>query len=282
MSEKEREEMKETAPSKSFMEKAGPLSFLLVIVLAVLVGNLWPQKITDLLKGKPAATTTTTQAGTTPDAQPAQATVSINQIKDLFNKDVIKFGKADAKLIFVDVSDPSCPYCQIAAGKNPDLNTQAGDRFKLKASGGTYVAPVPEMQKLVDAGKASMVVIYSPGHGNGELGQRALYCAYEKGKFWEVESLLMSSKGYDLMNNTVKNDKTKASQVAALLKSVVDPAEMTSCIQSTKYDSRLTSDAQIASSIGISGTPGFYVNTTLFAGAYGFTDMQSAVDAALK
>jgi protein-disulfide isomerase len=270
---------KSEQPGKGLFERLSPILLVVVVAMAFLVGNLW-QKVTNLEKGKVSGTSTAQTAAPAP--QPTQVAVSPSQIKDLFSKDLVKFGDANRKVLFVDVSDPSCPYCSIAAGKNPELNAQAGDRFKMVADGGTYVAPIPEMRKLVDAGKASYVYIYSPGHGNGELGARALFCAYEKGKFWQVHDLLMSNAGYDLMNSTVKNDKTKASQVADFLKSVVDAAEMTSCIQSTKYDARLTSDPQVAAAIGVSGTPGFYVNTQLFAGAYSFTDMQPIVDAALK
>ena len=57
---------------------------------------------------------------------------------------------------------------------------------------------------------------------------------------------------------------------------------MKTCLDSGKYDSRLSTDESIASGLGINGTPGFYINTVNFAGAYSFKDMQSAVDQALK
>jgi protein-disulfide isomerase len=138
------------------------------------------------------------------------------------------------------------------------------------------------MKKLVDAGQASFVYIYYPGHGNGEMGMKALYCANEKGKFWEAHNLIMSDAGYTLMNSTVKNDKTQSQTVANFLKSVVDASFMKSCLDSGKYDARLQSDLALATSLGIQGTPSFYVNATNFGGAYSYTDMKSAVDAALK
>jgi protein-disulfide isomerase len=247
---------------------------VMLVVAAFMIGSL-VSKVKTLEKG----TGTTTQAtGTT--AQPAQPKVDIAQIKSAFGKATIKFGDGNGKLTILEVSDPSCPYCQIAGGMNSELNSQS-DQFKLVADGGTYVAPVPEIKKLVDQGQASFALIYSPGHGNGEMGMRALYCAFEMGKFWEADALIMSSAGYNLMNNTVKNDKTKSGAVADFLSSVVDSNKMKTCIDSGKYDSQLSSEPSLASSIGISGTPGFYINTTLFAGAYSFKDMQSIVDAAL-
>jgi protein-disulfide isomerase len=268
-------------------------SVLVVILVgaAYFIGNL-TAKVQLLEKGTAVAPATTATTANT--AQPGQAapSVSLDTIKALFGKDIIKFGDAKRKVLFVEVADPSCPYCHIAAGVHPEINA-ASAQFKMVSQGGTYIAPVPEMKKLVDAGKASLAYIYDPGHGNGEMGMKALYCAFEKGKFWEAHDLLMSGKGYEIQNGTdaagaattgpvVKNDKTKSQDMANFLAPAVDKSFMKTCLDSGKYDSRLGSDTQLAGSLGVSGTPGFFVNATNFAGAYSFKDMQSAVDAALK
>lgn len=262
----------------NLLERLVPILLLASIVLAFVVGVLW-QRVSSLEKGTTPQTagTQTTNAG----AQPTRTPISLDLIKGVFDKEVIKFGDKNSKLLFIEVADPSCPYCHVAAGLNPELNAQMGDRFKLVSDGGTYAAPVIEMKKLVDQGKASFAWIYSPGHGNGEMGTKALYCANEKGKFWEVHDLLMTNKGYDFLNNTIKNDKTKSQDLANFLKSAVDSAFLKSCVDSGKYDSRLQNDIAIAQSLGVSGTPGFFVNSQIFAGAYSFTDMKSAVDQAL-
>lgn len=210
-----------------------------------------------------------------------QPTVSLNQVKDVFNKAQIKFGDVNKKLIVIEVADPSCPYCHIAAGKNPELNKQAGSRFTLVSDGGTYIAPVPELEKLMKEGKAAFAWLYTSGHGNGEMGTKALYCAFEKNKFWEVHDLLMSKEGYDLINNTVKNEASKSGEIADFLQPVFDSSVMKQCLDSGKYDTRLSEDVSLAQSIGISGTPGFYINTTPFRGAYSYTDMEPSVKSAL-
>lgn len=261
---------------------------LALIVAAYFIGNLTAKVQYYQKGGAPTAAT-----GTTPVPSTAP-TATLAQIKDLFKKDLIKFGDPNSKLLLVEVADPSCPYCQIAGGKDGALNKLVNSpQFVLTEDGGTYVAPVPEMKKLVDAGKASFAYIYSPGHGNGEMAMRALYCAFEKGKFWDVNDLVMSEKGYEIQNGTdpsgtastdpvVKNDKTKSQDMANFLAPAIDPVFMKSCLDSGKYDARLGSDTQLASSLGVQGTPGFFVNATNFNGAYSFKDMQSAVDAPLK
>jgi protein-disulfide isomerase len=127
-----------------------------------------------------------------------------------------------------------------------------------------------------------MAIIYYPGHGNGEMAMKALYCANEKGKFWEAHNLLMSQAGYDFQNTTVKNDKTQSGAVADFLKNAVDSGFMKSCLDSGKYDGRLAEEQALAGALSIQGTPGFYINESSFPGAYSWTDMKATADAALK
>ncbi len=266
---------------KGLGEKIVPVLLVSTIALAFVVGVLW-EKVSSSGKSGVSATPA---AAANANAGTAQPNVTLDTIKGLFSKDLIKVGDAKSKVLFVEISDPSCPYCHVATGKNPKLNREidpTNNSFKLISDGGKYDPPVLEMKKLVDAGKASFVYIYSPGHGNGEMGMKALYCANEKGKFWEANDLIMTDAGYTLMNTTVQNDKTKSGTIADFLKSVVDKDFMKSCLDSGKYDARLASDQALAKTLGVQGTPGFFVNATNFAGAYSYTDMKSAVDAALK
>ena len=251
------------------------LSAVLIATSIFVTGN-------KLSLGTVAGTNTTATTTDTTGTGAVATTVSIDTVKSLYNGDYIKFGDANRKVLFVEVADPSCPYCHIAGGENAALNKSAGAQFTLAADGGTYVAPVSEMRKLVDSGQASYMYIYYPGHGNGQMTMKALYCAYEKGKFWEAHDLIMSSAGYDISNTTVQNDATKSQTVADFLKSAVDPSFMKSCLDSGKYDSRLSSDQAEATTLGVSGTPGFFVNSAKFDGAYSWTDMKPTADAALQ
>jgi len=258
--------------------------YIILIVAAFLIGSLWT-KVTYLEKTAgttataPTENTNNDQAG---QQQPAQIKVNINQIKDLFKKDLIKFGDANRKVLFVEIADPSCPFCQVAAGKNPELNKQMGENFILKSDGGPYIAPVEEMRKLVDEGKASFVYIYQNGHGAGEMATKAMYCAYDQGKFWQAHDKLMTNDGYNLINNDIKNDKANAGKLADFLAGSLDSTSLKSCLESGKYDEILKTDIQIASSLGVNGTPGFFINETNFAGAYNWTDMEAVATAALK
>lgn len=214
--------------------------------------------------------------------QQAPPSVSLDTIKGLWSKDLIKFGKGDKKLLAVEVSDPSCPFCHVAGGSNKTIGAKMGQQFILKSEGGSYVAPVSEIKKLVDSGKADFVWIYSPGHGNGEMATKAMYCAFDQGKFWQAHDLLMSDSAYDLVNNEFKNDKTKSGQVADYLSKVVDKNKLKECLDSGKYDARIQSDTALATQLGVSGTPGFFLNAQNFGGAYSWTEMETVANAAMK
>ncbi len=271
--------MSESSSKSSLFEKFVPMLILLSFVLAFAVGVLW-QKVSSLEKGGVTAGANTTAAA--PAAPAAAATVDIATIKGIWGKNVIKFGDANKKALFVEVADPSCPYCHVAGGDNPQVAASIGTQFKYVSDGGSYQPPVTEIKKLVDAGKASFAYIYFPGHGNGEMGMKALFCANEKGKFWDAHQLIMSNAGYTLQNTTVQNDKAKSGVVADFLKGVVDQGFMKSCLDSGKYDSYLTDNQNLAGTLGVSGTPGFFINSTAYAGAYSWKDMKVTVDAALK
>jgi len=248
--------------------------------IAILVGAILISAsilITGSKFGGSTAGATTTAATTSSTASAAATTITTNMVSSLFDGSYITFGDKNSSNVFVEFSDPSCPYCHVAGGLNPSLNAQIGDRFKLVSDGGTYLAPVEEMRKLVDSGDAAFVWAYSNGHGNGELGTQALYCAYENNKFWEVHDLLMNAEGYSMMNDTVKNDASKASVLADFTASAMDKATMQGCLESGKYADRTSRDQSTAGSFGVSGTPGFVVNTQYFAGAYSWSDMTSYV-----
>jgi len=204
--------------------------------------------------------------------QVAPKPIDMAKVDDLFkDKDSIVLGDRNAKIKFVEFSDTSCPFCHVAAGKNPELSVQMNPQFKVVADGGTYVPPVEEIKKLVDDGKAALLWLYTPGHGNGELGTLALYCANEQGKFWQAHDLLMNNEGYALVNETVKNDRAKIGDVVTFLKSAVDSGKFNSCMEGKKYEARLTSDPQIASSFGYGATPTFFINDKVVEGAASWT-----------
>lgn len=221
-------------------------------------------------------------AATAATPTPTPVIITKDQVKQLASGDYIKFGNTDSKVTFIEFSDPNCPYCHAAGGKNAELNKNpnfGNGAFKLINDGGTYVAPVVEMKKLVDEGKASFIWVYTHGHGNTNYGAQAFYCANEKGKFWEVHDLLMSNAGYKVLNNDDADSSYQVTptQIAEFTKGIVDQSFMKDCLEKGKYADKLQRDQQKASEFEVKGTPGFFINTTRFPGAYSYRDMEATV-----
>lgn len=249
------------------------LTAIVIFLVGVAMGGMYVK--IQYLEGKATLPATTT-AQPSPTAQDTAPKVTTDQIKNLFTKDRITFGNPNSKILFVNVSDPSCPFCHFASGLDPELGKSSG-RFQYVSDGGTYTPPVTEMRKLVDQGKAAFVWIYNNGHGNGELASQALYCANEKGKFWDAHDLLMSDAGYKIQNGDGTNAQYKvtADQIINFLAPKVDVKD---CLTSNKYANQLQTDQQLAQTLAPQhGTPDFFVNTTNFNGAQDYKVMETVV-----
>ncbi len=79
------------------------------------------------------------------------------------------FGPENAPITIVEISDFSCPYCVRATTTTDQL--------------------------LKDyAGKIRFAYSYYPGHGTGELAQKAAYCAQEQNKYWEMHNRIFAEQ----------------------------------------------------------------------------------------
>ena len=202
---------------------------------------------------------------TQPSPKPTPVIVAESQLSSLVSTQGIVMGDKNSKLKFVEFSDPSCPFCSLASGNPKFLNSYPG-----------YIPPVPEIKKLVQEGKASYTWVYLPTHGNGELAAQAIYCANEKGKFWEVHDKLMVGDGYDLIENQIKNDTSKVGTLSDYLKDIVDPSFINSCVSSGKYKDVLNKDITVATEWKANATPTFFVNIEQVNGS-NFSDFSSLI-----
>lgn len=253
--------------SHNFFEKfATPIS---IVVAGLLIGG-------GIILSKMTPTTNTTQQDPQTDAQ--ATTIDKKVVSSFISDDRIVLGNKKAKNIIIEVSDPSCPYCHFAAGLNPELVEKTGQtQFKTVTNGGTYTAPIPEIEKLVETGDVVYVHTYGNGHGAGLVAMQALYCANEQGKFWGVHNKLMTGTGYDLINNIVKNDFSKSSLLVKFIDDAADPVAMQSCIDSKKFEASITRDTTENSNLKFSGTPHFVVNGQIFRGAVDFNTIKAAL-----
>jgi len=157
-------------------------------------------------------------------------------------------GSQEASVVFVEFADYECPYCQKV---NPQLE-------QLKKEYGDKVALVYKDFPL-------------PMHRDSEKAAEAARCAGEQGKFWEYHDRLFSSRQLDV-------DALK--EYARALK--LDGDKFDSCLDSGSQAAAVKQDLEEAKSLGLTGTPSFFVNGHFFSGVNDYAVLKDIVNQQLN
>lgn len=158
-------------------------------------------------------------------------------------------GPEDAPVTIVEFADFQCGYC----ARTRDTTNQILEAY-------------PEQVKFVF--RDSPI----------EKHPRALYmaqaanCARDQGKYWEMYDVL-----FDNMRDT-KDEQLKAHAVTLEL----DAAAFDECYDSGKYAEEVESDMAAGKSVGVSGTPAFFVNGRMISGAQPFEAFVAVIDDELE
>lgn len=155
-------------------------------------------------------------------------------------------GPADAPITLVEFSDYQCPYC------------------------GRSQATVAKVLQTY-AGKIRHVFMDFPLtaiHPFAEQAAVASHCADEQGH-WQAYHDLLFEHQHELSAD-------KFEQWAVELK--MDPARFRTCMTSGKYDSLIEKSLRAGESVGVSGTPGFFVNGIPIHGAQPFSTFETTID----
>ncbi|MDD5431140.1 MAG: thioredoxin domain-containing protein [Candidatus Pacebacteria bacterium] len=202
--------------------------------------------------------------GQTGGGQQANNQKEIAEILKVKDNDAV-MGNANAPVTVVLYSDPSCPFCAAAAGKNQEVIDY------LKKGMPSWTPPVPGIiENYVKTGKARLVFRYFPGHGTGEEATKAMFCANEQGKFWELHDKVFE-------NQNVIEDMTKIRGFAGSVG--VNLTKLDACLASNKYAQKLQEDTSSGQAVGVDGTPAFYINgQKIEAGAQPFSELKTVID----
>jgi len=133
------------------------------------------------------------------------------------------------------------------------------------------VQTLPQILQTFE-GEIRFVLRDFPVHGDPAVKMaEASQCANDQGKFWEY---------HDNLWETYDTNVQQAADMEALVGTLkgyasdlgLDTAVFDECLDSDKYASEVQKDAQDAVSYGVGGTPAFFVNGRLVAGAIPFED----------
>ena len=153
-------------------------------------------------------------------------------------------GNRDAPVVLVEFADYQCPYCQKI---HPDLE-------KLQKEYGNRLALVYKDYPL-------------PMHPYAEKAAEAARCAGTQGKFWEFHDLLFAGK---------KLQPADLREQARTLK--LDQDRFDKCVVEGLEAADVEKDAAEARSLGITGTPSFFINGHFFSGSLTYAALHDMVE----
>jgi protein-disulfide isomerase len=157
-------------------------------------------------------------------------------------------GPADAPITIVEFSDFNCPYCKRFHGETfPSLLAAYPDQIHF-------------------------VYRDFPVVGGFEAAQAA-ECANEQGAFWPFHDLLLSG------TEPALNADAYGVYAEAL---GLDSQALLDCVASGKYTAEVETDARYASSLGVTGTPTFFINGIPLVGAQPIQAFQQVIDSELS
>jgi protein-disulfide isomerase len=179
------------------------------------------------------------------------------------SKDDHILGNPNADLIFVEYSDPECPFCKTFHTTLKRMMSEYGKDGKI-----AWVYRHFPIDQL---------------HSKARKEAEAMECANELGgvgKFWEYANLL-----YETTNS---NNSLDPAELPRMAKSVnLDVSAFNNCLSSGKYAAKVEADYQDAIKAGGRGTPNSIIlskdgTKTPVGGAVPYESLKNIIDALLN
>jgi protein-disulfide isomerase len=154
-------------------------------------------------------------------------------------------GPADALVSIVEFSDFQCPFC------------------------GRVIPTLRDVEKAY-AGKVRIYFKHFPlaFHQDAPLASQAALAAGAQGKFWQ-----MHDKLFDNQQSIKRPDLEKYAQELGL-----DMTRFKQALDSGTYKARVDADFAFGQSLGVTGTPAFFINGRSLVGAQGFDKFKEVID----
>ena len=109
-------------------------------------------------------------------------------------------------------------------------------------------------------------------HPNAMPAAMAAMAANEQGKFWDMHDKIFANQ-----------QKMSRDQYIAYAKELkLDVAKFTKSLDDAALKAHIEADMADAGKLGVSGTPGFFVNGKFLSGAKPFGEFATAINAELK
>lgn len=185
---------------------------------------------------------------------PGQQVPGVNERVEVEIGDSPIKGDKNSKVTMVEFTDYECPFC--------------GRHYQQAYS--------DIVKNYVGNGKVRIVIKEFPlsFHPEAQKAAEAVHCVREQ----------MDDKGYFEMHDklfenqqslSIENEKKWARELG------VDGTKFDACLDSGKFAKKVKDDANYGQKIGISGTPGFFINGRIISGACPYATFSQAIESEL-
>lgn len=161
-------------------------------------------------------------------------------------------GNDDAKVYLIKFTDPACETCS---------------------------AFHPFVKKLMAAhpGRIKLVIRYNPLHEGADYPVKILEAARKQGKFWETMDILYRTQGHWTSHHIVQPQKMwRILSMAGL-----DIEKIRKDMNDPSIQERIEQDLADAKALGVTKTPGFFVNGKPLT-SFGRSQLRQLVDSEIK
>lgn len=176
------------------------------------------------------------------------------------------YGNMDAPITVVEYSDFLCSFCGAASGES------ASGVSMMQGRDPSWIAPVPELKALADAGEIKFVYKHYLRTDASEVPIRASECAADQGMFWEYHDVLFANQD-KIMSGLSTDGYTQYAVDLGM-----DESTFMTCMETKDVSELTTATLAEAQAFGISGTPGFMVENYQLSGAVSFSQFESLID----
>lgn len=174
----------------------------------------------------------------------SNATAEITRFEVSIDDDP-SLGPEDAPIVIIEFSDFNCRFCR---------------QFHQET-----------FEALLDKYPDQILFVYRDFPITSQesfYAAQAAQCAYEQGNFWDFHDLLFSGT----LPLGTEAYETYAHELG------LDAEELLNCIETERFAEEVAADAAFASSIGLTGTPTFFVNGIPMIGAQPLEQFSRIID----
>jgi protein-disulfide isomerase len=171
-----------------------------------------------------------------------------------------QMGSPNAKVTIIEFADYQCPNCRAF-----------------------WRETLPRIKKeYVETGKVRIVFRDFPIqeiHPEATITAIAAECAEDQGKYFEFHDKVyreQDRRGRDVVRYRVNDLKRWAMEIG------LEAASFNECVDSERYKEEVAKDFKNGADVGINGTPIFFVNGRMIAGAQPFSNFQRVIEEELK